>query len=639
MIGFFPDPYPDELLYSICARYSYLTQYPDKKLIVKELFGTRTALAIIDLPAHLNSLLAAIPVGHNYKVEQLIDNHTLLPFYSPFHPPNRIKRLQDDMQGNNKTLVSGRLGIMANSIPSPKFLQFCPVCTEENKKQFGDRYWHRTHQVPGVEVCPVHAVFLENSNAQISHRKTRHEFVSAEQAIHSTLPRPLNLSNPSHIALLKIASDAAWLLNQHKLISGLESFRNRYIRLLADRDLATHSGRVHTSRLLEAFKYYYSANLLNLLHCEVDDDSQHNWLFRLVRSPKSAQHPLHHLLLIQFLGHTAETFFQLPEEFQPFGEGPWPCLNPVCYRFRKRSIKQYRLSYSKENGKPIGTFACICGFVYSRIGPAHSNEHWYQYSQVESYGHVWESALQELWADTNVSLRAIARHLEVDPRTIKLHATRLQLPFPRPTKRPTNEIQPKCTPHTDAFPASTDNDLEKNRMAWLTLKHENPDAGGKELRSKLPRVYMWLYRNDREWLKANMPPRQKVVSLPRVDWEIRDREWSEAARLSAERLKYPAGKPVQITVSAIAREIGQLANVQKHLDRLPLTAQVLAEVVENREEFAVRRVWWAAECFRQEHISPQEWQLIRRANLRPELVALPQIKEAIESALETLQIY
>ncbi len=107
----------------------------------------------------------------------------------------------------------------------------------------------------------------------------------------------------------------------------------------------------------------------------------------------------------------------------------------------------------------------------------------------------------------------------------------------------------------------------------------------------------------------------------------------------AERLKDPAGKPVQITVSAIAREIGQLANVQKHLHRLPLTAQVLAEVVENREEFAVRQVWWAAECFRQEHISPQEWQLIRRANLRPDLVALPQIKEAIKSALETLQIY
>ena len=107
----------------------------------------------------------------------------------------------------------------------------------------------------------------------------------------------------------------------------------------------------------------------------------------------------------------------------------------------------------------------------------------------------------------------------------------------------------------------------------------------------------------------------------------------------AERLKDPAGKPVQITVSASARGIGQLANFQKHLDRLPLTAQVLAEVVENREEFAVRRVWWAAKCFRQEHISPQEWQLIRRANLRPELVVIPHIKEAIESALETLQIY
>ena len=637
MTGFFPDPYPDELLYSVCARYSDLVQYPDKKGVILELFKTSNALTVIDLPTRLGNLVSFLPLGHRYTVERLIDNHTLLPFYSLFHPPKRIISLRKDMTIAHKVLPSGRLGMMANSVPSPERLRFCPLCTEDDERKFGETYWHRIHQVPGVEVCPVHAVFLENSNAQVLHRKTRHEFVSAQQAIYSISARSLALSNPSHVALLKIARDVAWLLNQQGLAPGLASLRNRYLHLLADRELATYSGRVYTSRLLDAFKFYYSEELLSLLQCEIDQQSQHNWLFRLVRSPKSAQHPLHHLLLIQFLGHTTESFFQLPAEYQPFGRGSWPCLNPVCDQFRRRRLKNYRLSYSQENGRPIGTFSChCCGFVYSRIGSDQSMEDWYRYSRVECYGSVWESALKDWWADKGVSLREIARRLEVDPQTIKSHATRLELPFPRPTKKPTQQTTEQLTTEQENTATINQNELEMNRVDWLSLREENPEAGGKLLRNLSPRVYMWLYRNDREWLKAYMPPRKQTVSPSRVDWESRDTQWAIATKLSAERLKNALARPVQITVTAIARDMGQLANIQKHLDKLPLTAQVLAELVETREQFAVRRVEYAAEHFLDENVCPQRWQLVRRAGLRPDIEATQQVKEAIAAALESL---
>jgi hypothetical protein len=175
-----------------------------------------------------------------------------------------------------------------------------------------------------------------------------------------------------------------------------------------------------------------------------------------------------------------------------------------------------------------------------------------------------------------------------------------------------------------------------NRVDWLSLREENPEAGGKLLRNLSPRVYMWLYRNDREWLKAYMPPRKQTVSPSRVDWESRDTQWAIATKLSAERLKNALARPVQITVTAIARDIGQLANIQKHLDKLPLTAQVLAELVETREQFAVRRVEYAAEHFLDENVCPQRWQLVRRAGLRPDIEATQQVKEAIAAALESL---
>jgi DNA-binding MarR family transcriptional regulator len=57
-------------------------------------------------------------------------------------------------------------------------------------------------------------------------------------------------------------------------------------------------------------------------------------------------------------------------------------------------------------------------------------EDWYRYSRVESYGGVWESALKDWWTDKGISLREIARRLEVDPQTVKSHATRMELSSP-----------------------------------------------------------------------------------------------------------------------------------------------------------------------------------------------------------------
>jgi hypothetical protein len=54
MIGCFPDPYPDELLYSVCARFHKRVQYPNKKGTMRELFGDEAAIAVVDLPSNLS---------------------------------------------------------------------------------------------------------------------------------------------------------------------------------------------------------------------------------------------------------------------------------------------------------------------------------------------------------------------------------------------------------------------------------------------------------------------------------------------------------------------------------------------------------------------------------------------------------
>ena len=57
MIGHFPDPLPDEVLYSVCARYSDHVRYSNNEYIFRELFGDKNFAAVVDLPCHLEYLV------------------------------------------------------------------------------------------------------------------------------------------------------------------------------------------------------------------------------------------------------------------------------------------------------------------------------------------------------------------------------------------------------------------------------------------------------------------------------------------------------------------------------------------------------------------------------------------------------
>jgi hypothetical protein len=159
----------------------------------------------------------------------------------------------------------------------------------------------------------------------------------------------------------------------------------------------------------------------------------------------------------------------------------------------------------------------------------------------------------------------------------------------------------------------------------------------KSLRRELPRVYAWLLKNDTDWLKANRPARpvrEQVNSS--VDWGWRDAKlaffiWSKAIEL----LNAP-GKPTFLSRTAICNGLGITSLIRQKIQKLPLTANALADVAESRIEYAARRVQWAAQCYLQEGILPLRWNLIMRANVYRWTLA-PKITEALNTATELLE--
>lgn len=636
MLGFFPDPYPDELFYSLCARFSERMHYTTLRQVVEELFGDGQVIATVAFPSHLDQLIDRLPPGSRYTAHSFITDHTLLPFFGPFLPSTRLRRLRAGMRGEKGPSLHMRAGVMASTVPLPSALRYCPRCVVEDRIRFGETYWHRLFQLPGVKVCPFHRVWLEESTVEIQNRQTRHAFVSAEQTIQVlSSPRLVQESLTGQL-LLALAQDAAWLLEHPKLTPGLKVFHQRYLQGLFEKDLATHRGRNTIAALQEQFLSRYPREVLQGLHCDLDPQISDHWLARLVRKPKGAHHPLRHLLMMHFLGYSAADFFAFSAAYHPFGEPPWPCLNPVCRYYRQPSITNCQIVYTTSmGGHPTGIFSCACGFTYARSGPDTSVEDRFRRGRIIQFGSLWEEILQRLWDDPSFSVNAIARRLGVDPLTLKRGAVRLGLSLTRRYEE--NLIQLKPVDHSHTSPVeNTLIELASQQATWLAAMKTHPECGTKALRHLLPGLYAWLYRHDRVWLQAHLPAQKRVRRQPRINWARRDKQCAENVRNAADALKNTDLHPIRITVASIGRKIRQLAMIQQHLDKLPLTGAAIAEVIESREDFALRRVQWATMIYHREGYAPQRWKFIRRAGLA-RVEAWPAVNQAIQKALHTLE--
>lgn len=314
MIGSFPYLYPEELVYSACARYSERVAYPTRRAVVVELFSAENVKAVVDLPCHLGSLVARLQAGHNYTVDYLIDNHTLLPYYSRFIPQVRLDALRSDMASGSGQRIHTRAGIKASRISYPAKLRFCAACAAYDRRQFGETYWHRVHQVPGVLVCPTHTEFLQDSSV-FTQPHSRFDFISAESTVPvvRTQSRDGVWSCDQHSdKLARIAIDTAWLLAHSNSTTTAAHIQALYIEELVRQGFALQTGRVRSSELSQAFLHHYSTELLVMVGCPpIDETGGRNWLSPLLRADARdiMQHPLYHLLLVQFLGYSAEEFF------------------------------------------------------------------------------------------------------------------------------------------------------------------------------------------------------------------------------------------------------------------------------------------------------------------------------------------
>ncbi|ALA60653.1 TnsD family Tn7-like transposition protein [Nitrospira moscoviensis] len=580
MLACYAKPHPDELFYSVVARLRERLRFLSITAFLHAVGGRGDALASIDLPSYLDHFVSMLPARASLTTDDIIAKHTLLPFYVPFLSSGRVGEIKRRMRGGSRKGIQLVLGYKHANVPKSHWLRYCPRCVAEDRERWGECYWHRIHQVPGVEVCPDHAVWIQDSDAPARDLRPCHEFRSAERTVTQCVARSLMPDDCGATAILAFAQNAAWLLNASSVSPDPDALRRRYLALLAERGLATHTNRVYAHHLRQAFLRHYPQEVLGRLEGEQGGLRSGDGVLALVRRVRSSYSPIHHLLMMQFLRQTAESFFAIPNHPEHFGAGPWPCLNPAARHYQQAVITACALAM-RADGRPVGTFCCACGFVYARTGPDWSPMMQFHVGRVLIYGRVWDQKLRECWMDSGLSVEAIADKMGVSPPTLRAQLRRIGLPLrrvvssPRQASRSAGKLQKVTRVFSRSF-------LCEQREKWLGLSREK--ARLPERLRQFRSLTSWLRRYDRAWFRQYGNRRIKAFvghSVRRtVDWEKRDQEFAELIRTTAERIRVLPGQPPRFSRMYLIRQTGQLRMIAPYLRRLPRTADILGSLTE-----------------------------------------------------------
>ena len=634
MIAFFPELKRDQLLFDAIGKFQDRVNYSSRQTVSRRLFGNPNVGTSMDFISRLKIFVTQLPIGHAITVDALIDNHSLLPYFAPFYPEKVISQIRLDMEGEGSQRIHGRLGIKSSKIATPQWMRFCPQCVCFEREKYGECYWHRVAQLPGVLICPQHHTPLLNSKLPAYDRKLSYRFCSAETILKEVdlETEQIPLEDPQFKHLIAIAENSLWLLNNPQIRSNPVDVRQRYRNVLIERGLISYSGQIKKQKFQTSFLKFYSPEFLDLISCRLDPDNHGNWLLQLVRTAQRKNlHPLYHILLIQFLGHTLESFFNLPIQINYFGSGPWPCLNAVCQYYQQRILSDIDVTYSASTGRLLATFACECGFTYARSGPDKEGDDIFRRDRIVSFGSVWINFLKENWGNPQFSLRSLARALGVDPNTVNYQARKLNLSIPRPGYLYGQKI-------FQELPKSREQLFEEaqkgNRSKWIEATEKYPDFDFNQLKAVLPNAYVWLHKHDTEWLKANRPVRKQRNYRLAINWTYRDLSYLPLC-LKSILHSQPEKKLAPLTFTSIARGTGKLYIISAQKSKLPQTISLIDSFVESRSEYAIRRIWHSVEKYQQEASitsSLARWQLVRRSGTGF-VDKIPEIDDALNRAV------
>lgn len=297
MISNFPAPYPNELIYSVIARYAVHNGILSPKYLTEELFNNRNLTPTYDLPSHLDRVASYLP--DHYDALILINQHTLLPIYQPFQPDTVMHYAVQALRGEQYQSLHTKLGKNASRIKAVSFFRFCPHCWQEQMQQYGEVYWKRSWQITGYEYCRRHQQSLSVSSMSCNgiDRKFYFAHLNALKDSSQLVFNPQDVNH--HIELAGLIEE----LLAHSTPFNVQDFStvsDAYFLILKDRELLSGRKNINYEKVRQLVIEYWGESFLAYYQL-ADLDSENCWLKNILRKHRKAFSYLEHLIVLKAL--------------------------------------------------------------------------------------------------------------------------------------------------------------------------------------------------------------------------------------------------------------------------------------------------------------------------------------------------
>lgn len=307
MLAFFPQPYRDELLYSFLCRYHVHSGNLYDCDTMEQLFGMKAQHLNTNILAHL-SYLAKQTEEVGLSFDQLLYDYTLFSYNTLFAKQQTVDSYYGYFKNENNVPYPHHI-----SMPISE-LRYCLRCAEEDRKRYGEAYWHRSHQIAGFQCCPKHQTALISCG--IKHLSLAKKFFSLESMMNAV--REIPSVNKVSAAEQRLQKDILFCLENSQRIRSIfcacnEDFTEIYLSLLEQKGLATENRSLYKEKLLVSAEKSFGREFLESVNSYWNSDKK-PWIFRICQHSSCSYGTIKHILMAELLSGSVENLLCYADE-------------------------------------------------------------------------------------------------------------------------------------------------------------------------------------------------------------------------------------------------------------------------------------------------------------------------------------
>jgi len=457
---------------------------------------------------------------------QIFNEQTLGRLFSYFLP-HRAADIFSALHSNDGSTAFRACQLVNVKESEALSIKYCPLCAESDVKQYGVSYWHRVHQMPGIEACPYHQVWLiHHALPQRPHLKS------------GFLPKSGILSKPCSILSFNFAKYAKNFLTS--ITSTEDSFdQQSLITKLDNLGYITRNNSFRRKKL--TFDLFSFASNLKHSPCELLPYSENDYRYlSYLLSGHVSQHPFKYLLIDFWL----QSIHKCTSKKQ----------NKDCKTTPPKSTKVSDICASLlKQGKPMseitrqtGKSQCYLKLLSSQNNiPINTNP--YKIS-CEVKKNIIAMAYKGFHRN------AIAKKFKISTGSVEQTISSVE-GLVQKRKRYKFESRRR-----------------RYKVKILRALQAHPKAIKQEIKQSCYAAFHWLYLHEKEWLNKILPRPTKPKPCSKVNWKERDEKLVPEVR--SLMLKYSGC----ISRTKLDKEIGGHGWLIKNKHKLPLTMQVFQEL-------------------------------------------------------------